>query len=398
MANTIITSTEVLREAQRLLHQKLTFVGSIDRQYDDRFKIGGSPNGGSILIKKPNKYVVRSGVTLSVQDTAEESQTLQTSTRKGVDLHFTTNDLSMHINDFSKNYLRPAMSVLAANIEADALNMVKDVYNAVDNDGATLTFAKLMAARGVLQNNLAPMGDRTALLNTDDNVAVVGELKGLFNEQKEIAKQNREGTIGMLAGFDFSESSLLSSQLTGTAAKTTTYLVQGAQTTNGDSTLTVDTGTTTFKAGDVITVAGCYRVHPESKATTGVLQNFVVTADYAGGAGAIDVSPAIYTSGGKQNVVAAGWADNAAIVKVGAGASEYYYPSVVYHKEAFAFATQPLVMPDGVDFARQEVFDGISMRLIRQYTISDDEFPCRIDVQYGYKTLYPELACRIFSN
>jgi hypothetical protein len=122
-----------------------------------------------------------------------------------------------------------------------------------------------------------------------------------------------------------------------------------------------------------------------------------VTADYAGGAGTVSFAPAIYTSGGRQNVVAAGMANGSAISKIGA-ASTIYKPSLAFHQDAFAFATADLVMPQGIDFAAREVMDGISMRIVRQYDINNDKFPTRLDVLYGYKTIRPELACRILSN
>jgi len=37
MPNSLLTSTAVTREALRILYQKLNFVGSINRQYDDSF-------------------------------------------------------------------------------------------------------------------------------------------------------------------------------------------------------------------------------------------------------------------------------------------------------------------------------------------------------------------------
>ena len=158
------------------------------------------------------------------------------------------------------------------------------------------------------------------------------------------------------------------------------------------------TGATTFKAGDIFTVAGCFRVHPETKVSTGVLQQFVVAADYAGGAGSLTFAPAIFTSGGRQNVVAAGMANSSAIVKVGAGNAELLTPSMVFHRDAFAFATADLVMPKGVDFAAREVYDGISLRTVRQYAISTDTMPCRIDVLYGFKTIRAQLAARIHAD
>jgi hypothetical protein len=203
--------------------------------------------------------------------------------------------------------------------------------------------------------------------------------------------------MGRSAGFDFYENTLIPTQQTGTAATTTGYTVNGAVTANGSSSVVVASGTATFKKGDIITFAGCNRVHPETKADTGTLQQFVVTADYAGGAGTLQIAPAIYTSGGMQNVTSGGIPNGAAISKVGA-ASTVYKPSVVFHQDAFAFATADLVLPKGVDFAAREVYDGISLRIVRAYDINNDNLPCRIDVLYGYKTIRPQLACRILSN
>jgi hypothetical protein len=123
MANTLLTPTQVTREALRVLHQKLRFVGTINRQYDDSFAKKGAKAGETLKIRLPNQYTVRSGATLSTQDTTESSVTLQVSTQKGVDLNFSSNELTLSLDDFSKRILKPAMAVLAASIEADALNM-----------------------------------------------------------------------------------------------------------------------------------------------------------------------------------------------------------------------------------------------------------------------------------
>ena len=154
------------------------------------------------------------------------------------------------------------------------------------------------------------------------------------------------------------------------------------------------TGATAPAAGDVITIAGVFAVHPETKQNTGVLQQFVV------GSGATTtswpISPAIVATGAAQNVNAAA-ADNSAITFLGT-ANTAVGTSMLYQAGAFAFATADLVMPTGVDFAKREVLDGISMRIVRQYDINADKFPARLDVLYGYKTLRPQLACRLHNN
>lgn len=395
MGNAILTPTAVTRECQVVLHQKLNFIGSINRQYDDSFAKDGAKIGDSLKIREPNEYVVRSGINMAAQDTNERSTTLQVSTVKGVDLNFTSQELTLSLQDFSERIIEPAVSVLAAAIEADALSMALDVYNTVNNIGNAMTLRTALQARKQLVDCLAPGSQRSLLLNTTDNLDMVDQLKGLFQDSTEIAKQYRDGKVGRTAGFgDIFENTILSSQQTGTAASATTYTVNGAGQTGAG--VVVAVGATTFKKGDVISFAGCNRVHPETKADTGVAQQFVLTADYAGGAGTLPISPSITTSGGRQNVTASP-TNGGAVTKVG-GASAIYKPSLAFHKDAFTFATADLAMPKGVDFAAREVMDGISMSLVRQFQISDRSFPCRLDVLYGYKTLRAQLASRILNN
>ena len=388
MPNTILTATAVTREALRVLHQKLNFVGTITRDYDDRFAQQGAKVGDTLKIRLPNQYTVRTGATLSAQDTTESSVDLKVQTQKGVDLNFTSVDLTLSLDEFSERILEPAMSVLAANIEADAMGMYRDVWNQVDNIGQPASFAKVLEGRKVLVDNLAPLNARTCNLNTQDNVDLVDALKGLFNDKSTIAKQNREGFMGRTAGFDFMENTLWPRHL---RAAGTGYQVNGAGQTG--STLAVNTGTGALKQGDVFTLPGVFRVHPETKQTTNVLQQFVVTADYAGGAGALAIAPAIVTSGPNQTVSAS--PASAAALGFSGTASQSYGISMAYQKGAFAFATADMVMPRGVDFASREVFDGVSMRIVRQYDINNDKFPCRLDVLYGFKTIRPQLACRL---
>lgn len=75
MPNTILTATAVTREALRVLHQKLNFVGTITRDYDDRFAQQGAKVGDTLKIRLPNQYTVRTGATLSAQDTTERAWT-----------------------------------------------------------------------------------------------------------------------------------------------------------------------------------------------------------------------------------------------------------------------------------------------------------------------------------
>lgn len=375
-------------------------VRKCDRQYDDQYKNGGATVKGkfgpTLKIRLPNEYTVRSGLTMTAIDVAETSVDLTVSTVKGVDMSFSSTDLALSIDDFSDRFIEPAMSVLAANIEADALNMYKDVYNLYDGDAAAFSFTSVANAGQILTDNLAMTDNKRCMtLNTGHATKFKIDTKGLFHASENISEQYREGMIGRTGGFDVYENTLLLPHTTGTAAKTTGYLSNGA--TQSGAAITVDTGTTTFLVGDVITFAGVFRVHPETKVSTGVLQQFVITANSGASATSLAISPSVVATGARQNVSNT-IADNSAVVKVGAGASETLVQSLAFHKNAFAFVTADLPLPDGTDWARREVVDNISISLVRDFSISDRSFPCRLDVLYGYKAVRPQLAARIHND
>ena len=114
-----------------------------------------------------------------------------------------------------------------------------------------------------------------------------------------------------------------------------------------------------------------------------MLQQFVLTADYAGGGGNMSIAPAINGVSGSpsQNVVTT--ANATAAITFANTASTATGLSLAFHPDAFTFATADLVMPGGVDMASRVVKDGITMRAVRQYSISDDTMPIRIDVLMG---------------
>jgi hypothetical protein len=404
MTQTLLTSDVVLRESLRILHQKATFLGSIDRQYDDSFKEGGarardgSKPGSQLRLRLPNKFIIRTGRTMQSNDVTEQSVTLEVTSQAGVDMNFTSKELTLDIDDFSKNFVEPAMATVSSYMEATTLTaLMKQVYNLVDLDGTAVNLLAFGLGRQKLQDNLAPDdGQRSALLSTTHEVKLVDALKGLFQSASNIEQQYREGLMGRTQGFDFMSSTHVNDHTTGTAVKgDTLYNVSGANQTG--STLTVNTGTTTFLVGDVITIAGCTRVHPETKVSTGVPQQFVITANSGSNATTLSISPPIVVTGALQNVTASP-TDTGAITKVGAGNAELLNSSMTYHRSAFTVATADLMMPDGVHFASRDVYDGVSMRIVRAFDINNDQMPCRLDILFGQVAQYPQLAARIHAD
>jgi len=390
--NTLLNINMITAKALAILHQKLNFVGAINRQYDPSFAQSGAKIGSSLRIRLPVQYTVASTPALAIQNTVETNTTLTISQQKHVDFSFSSQELTLNIDDFAARYLEPACAVLAANVEADALSMVNSVWNLVGTAGAAQTFKTVLQARKALLDNLTPQSQQWQLrINTQDNVDLVDSLKGLFQNSTQISRQYVDGVMGLAGGFEWAENTFLTTYTRGAESG---YLVGGAGQTG--SMLAVTTGSGAGNAGDVFTIAGVFAVHPETKVNTGRLQQFVLTAAYTGGAGNMAIAPAITTTGPYQNVSNSPGAGQA--LTFAGTASTATGSSIAFHPDAFTFATADLVMPGGVDMASRAQKDGLSIRVVRQYDINNDVLPTRLDILYGYTAMRPQLACRLMAN
>lgn len=407
--NSLLNPTMITRECLRVLHQKCNFIGNVNRQYDDRFAQSGAKIGTGLNIRMPSKYSVRTGATLSAQEHIERSTPLNVSSQYGVDVSFTSVELTMNLDDFSKRFIDPAMAQLAAKIESVCIT---DAYKLVNNytNGTTdskITYKYFQQGGANITNNLAPLSQRAAILSPDSMVDFMDTTKALFHDDQGLKKQWREGMMGRTGGFDVFENTLTPGHTTGSLAGSplTTGAALGTSTTanawSSQTDIDIDGATSggTVTAGEIVTFDTVYDVHPESKVSTGKLKTFVVQdAETVVTAGTVTltVKPAmIYGSGnGFQNCTMAGNTDGLTVTRIGA-ASSAFGQDLQFHKDAFVFATADLedVSQYGAWGAR-ETMDGISMRIAKQYDIANDAVPCRIDVLFGFAGLYPELANR----
>lgn len=336
-----------------------------------------------------------------MQDDNEQYTTLSVASQKHIGINFTTAELTMQLDDFAERVLKPRISQLASSIDADVANAYKSLYQSVGTPGTTpATALVLLQGHQKLNEMAAPMQPRYATVNPAANASLVDGLKGLFNPTSTISRQFKSGMMGEgVLGYDeINMSQSIVNHSTGTRA--TTLAVNGAISTQGASTIALDgdSGSATLKAGDVFTIAGVYAVNPQTRQSTGSLQQFVVTADATASSGAwssVSISPAIYTAAHALATVDAFPADNAVVTVLGS-ASTNYAQNLVYHKDAIAFATADLLMPQGVDMASRQVHNGISMRIVRQYDINNDRMPCRVDVLYGYSVIRPQMGVRLW--
>jgi hypothetical protein len=397
----------ITREAARILHQECNAITNVNTQYDSQYAQEGAKIGSTLNIRMPSKYEVRTGATLSAEDHVERSTPLVVSSQYGVDVNFTTAELTMELDDFSERVLQPAMAQLAAKTEGDALAVwYKRVFNYTNGTtNGLLTYKRYQQNGKNITNELGPKGQRSAILTPDSVVEFNDAVKGLFQDSGRISKQYIEGQMGRTGGFDVFENTLLPSHTTGTLAGSpvTNGAALGTSTTantwvsQSELSITGATTTTTLKAGDIITISGVYEVHPELRTNTGRLRRFVVQGNATATNGAtFNVKPGlIYGSGNAfQNCVLSGVSDTDAntITLIGAVNSQFKQ-DLFFHKDAFVFATADLIDVSKFGaWGARATQDGIRLRIARQYDITNDKVPCRLDILWGCAELYPELA------
>jgi hypothetical protein len=399
MSNSILTIDMITRKALEILENNLVLTRNVNRQYDDSFAVEGAKIGSTLRIRLPDRALVTDGAALQVQDDNEQYTTLTVASQKHIGVNFTSAELTMQLDDFAERVLKPRISQLASSIDADVSNSYKAIYSSVGTPGTTpSTSLVLLQAQQKLNENAAVMSPRYATVNPAANAGLVEGMKGLFNPTDTISRQFKNGMMGMgVLGFEEINMSQSIKQHT-TGSWGTTITVTTTVATEGTTSLGISfTGSSkTWNVGDVFTIAGVYSVNPQTRESTGSLQQFTVTAAASGSSTAtLSVSPAIYTSANALATVDSFPVATAVVTMLGSSATQYAQ-NLVYHKDAITFATADLLLPQGVDMASRQVHNGISMRVVRQYDINNDRLPCRIDVLYGYSTIRPAMACRIW--
>lgn len=410
MANSIITPTVIAKEALMQLENNLVMARKVHREYQSEFRGG---QGASVQVRKPVKFLAVDGATMSEQDVIESYTNVTVDQRKHVAWAFTTQDETLSLEEYSERYIKPAAMELAQQIETSLTGLYSSVWQHVGTPGTTpSTFLQLGAARQRLVEAAAPMTDEiTACLDPAAALQVANDLKLVNLNNGKVQTALERVRVGKYAGLENYENQSLRVHTVGALGGTplvngaNQFLLDAAVTTAllsaNTQTLAIDGASNSItgwaKAGDVFTIANVFAVNPKTRQSTGRLQEFVVTADAnSNGSGQVtlSISPQIISTGKYQNV-SAGPADNAAITwKVGTAATGYTQ-NLVFQRNAFALVTVPLDEPRGGVDASRMTHNNLSIRVARQYAISSDKNQVRLDILYGVKAIYPELAVRL---
>jgi len=392
MSNTILTHQMIAREAAAMLVEEDNLIPNINTGYDG--EIAATPNGykkgGTVKIGIPPVPVTWTGSTFVDNDVAESYVNLTLDQQYGAGLKFTAVEKALSLSQFKERFLRPAMNSVRTQVRASLLqSMMYGASQAVGTSGTLATDRKTYAQAGAaLDRALAPSDQRTILLSSDAALNLQDTNAALFNPSAEISKEFKTGKLGMYSGFDFYTDQALPVLTAGAGAGYLTGAVVAG------SEIAVTTGTGAIKKGQILTIAGVHAVHPITGVSNGQLRQFVVTADYAGGAGNVAVYPAITATSANAIGTVDALPSSGKAVTLFDTASASARQDLAFHKNAFVAAFAPLPVLASTE-GYTATAGNVSVRVATGGDFVNDIERTRVDVLFGSAVIRGDHIVRI---
>lgn len=457
MANQLLTISMITNRALPVLANLSVLTDKFNRQYDKEFGEKGKKIGATCNVRMPPRYLGTFGPALNVEPSTENYVPVPILWQFHVDIQFNTINMILDIDEFEERFIVPACMAVGNRVDNDgAYFAFQQTANRGGTPGTTPTAYKAWSdARAVLVSEGMPRGMLpSAVLHPLASSSMADSLKGLFNPQVKIAEIYETGEVARkTAGADWFEDPNIANYATGTL--TGAPVLAGITTAAGGSAILtagwaqqgvlnisgLTNSAVQCNVGDTIQIAGVYPVNPQSRGRySNTLKTFVVlppggyaqmagvatpggpqfspatlaagsfnstpgTANYGyytssvSGTLSVTVGECVITGGQFQNCVttAAFTGTPAVTINSGAAVGTNSTENLYFHRDAYALAFVDLPLPrTAVEASR--AFDedlGISIRIATQYTINNDAEPTRLDVAYGFASLYRSLGYRV---
>ena len=367
MANSFVTLQEIARQALPRLCDNLVFPRLIHRDFSEDFHGVGE----TVRVRKPVIYEAGEfdeAVGVKYQDIVEDTIDVRLDHIATVDARASAIEAATSIDDLNRVFIEPAAIAIAEKINSDGLMLYREVANCVGTAGVTPSaLADIAAARRALNMAKAPTKGRCAVWDVEADAALTS-LDALVNAEKAGSNQAlREGSIGRVYGMDNYMSQGVKTHTTGITAATN--VKTSAKVDAGEHVISISGDSLTGKLvkGDILRIAGKYYAVSEDSAEAS--DNAIA-----------DVTPALKETDGGTAVELVG--DHVA--------------NLAFHPMAFAYVTRPLSNPDGQGVESYVTsYDGISLRVTRGYDQQYKRSIYSLDVLYGFRAVFPELAVRV---
>ncbi len=382
MSNTLITPSVIAKESLMQLENNMVMGNLVHRDYKKEFvKIGST-----VSIRKPVKFVASDGATRVNQNVSESTTSIVINKRKHVSWNFSSEELTLSVKEYSERYIKPAMIALSNIVDSDLCDLYSDVPSCVGTAATTpSSFATSIQLVGTwMDDHAVPRDNRKLVLDPDGYWTMLAGQTALAQTSGMVEGAYRNARLGIIGGYEIFQDQNIKSHTKGTFS---VGAVNGAS--QVGSSITIGTTTGTFVKGDIITMAGAYDVNPISGTALPGLKQFGLTAAAAASATTLYITPSIITSGAYKTCSASPTTAQTPTI-IGTSVQ-----NLSFVKNAFALVMVPLEMPDGCAFKARESKNGLSVRVIKSYDVDDDVDIIRLDIMYGMKVIYPELAVRL---
>lgn len=205
MANSFLTPDVIADAAIAVLYENAVMAGLVNRDYDEEFV---SAVGDTITIRTPTTFVANDfppGGTIAVQDATEQSTTMTLDKFKDVSFAVTSRDLTLSIDDFTRQLLNPAMEALYQQIDADLLSLRADVSaetGASSGDPYTHDDPRVLIEAGrILDSTKVPIVSRNVVTGPITKAAYLADPLFHQADQSGSTVGLTEASIGRKFGF-----------------------------------------------------------------------------------------------------------------------------------------------------------------------------------------------------
>jgi hypothetical protein len=412
MSNTWINPTVVAKEALRQLKNNTVMGELVYRGYEQEWakNHNGYKPGSSITIKAPVYARVKTSATLDTVEANERSMTITLDQRLQVSYAVTSAEMTYNSEKNVPRLAEAAAQAIGEYVDRTLLGLYKGVPNQVGIPGQTpKDFLTLALANAKLSQHAVPTTDRRCVVDPMAQAYIADALKNLYNPPM-VGPAVERAKFSSLAGMDTFVSQNVNMHTCGTSAGVAALAVDATAPAEGATGITIDNGsgdwTTTLKQGDIFTVATVHGVNPVSGVSTGALRQFVVEADAddSGTECLVSCTPGvapynIYSSAANEKYLPYQTVDDLPaendVVTV-AGSTGLVHPvNLAFHRDAFALCMVPIAVPMSVSWSATASYEGYSMRVLRDYDVTNDQEYLRFDCLFGIKVINPFMSCRI---
>jgi hypothetical protein len=366
MANTLITPSVVAREALMALENNLVMANLVYRDYSNEF----AKVGDTVSARRPATFQANEFTTsISVQDAVEGYVAVTLDKHLDVSFAVTSKELTLSLNDFSEQFIQPAMRAIAQKIDALILERYVDIPSFVIKSSPNVSAADIANVGALLDSQKAPMDSRVIVMSPFTYAKYIVLDAFLHADKSGSTDALRNASMGKVLNLEGYMDQNVVSHNNGTfAVSSGTLTVASASAGATSITASATACSGTLKKGTLLTIAD----------TPG---QYVVTADCTAASNSITIPiyPALQASVTSKAVT---------IVS-------NHYANLAFHKNAFAFVTRPLALPLGAANAEVINYNGLAVRAVYDYDINAKKDIISLDILCGVKTLDPNLAVRL---